>query len=765
MQHSVFIVDSTFLFVTAHRVLYEVPALVVGNRDNTELFGIIKYFLRIRNTFGTNRYALAVGEEAYAETEAPAVQRAVSLFKRLGVPVLHRRHSRMVDICDALPTGSYCLVTQSEILLSLATEAREVVLFDGKGNYKTFDRDIVISRYGLAPESIPDMLALTTGLKPKSFTKRQALSIIQRYGNIRELIQDPTQVASEQVRRKLENEKTFFLQQLDRFKPVTRRTRLRIPKLDPNHGLNTTSNREVLRNHGFHSLLRMLPSTKKAKAIVPVSTDPDVNYHAVKSAEDLNALVKNVQGSRICSVDTETSSTDPQTAQLFGISFSTRKGEAYYLPLVEEDLGDISVDTALSTVTDILSGSVGVVGHNLKYDYVVLRRHGVTIRNVHFDTMLAVHECHGDWDQLNLPAVAKKLLGKHITGYRDIVAKHKTILDIPFTELLTHACTDADVTLQLYYVLKKELAKRRVLAQYNNNTLSHMAQLADWECTGIIVNTEKLTELRRTLHLETDNARKAIKASSGTSFNPDSEADLTKVLGADDTLCSLLGSRRVTSRVLEELAISSNLVRLVVQYRRKQKKLRVLEEIMRSCKSGRIYPIFKQTSNCYGRLVAAKPRLFECTDVSLESCFPKQLSKSYPSAKQALERMSIHSKDRLLAQDLKLPSWPMYTQDAYGVPSDVDREKLLLHTLIGYTNATLQREFLLSQSVVASIRHDIMVRYSKSVGWVTAFRERALRQGYVSANRKRRWIAGLQSANLQKREKALEAAVRWVLEY
>ena len=51
------------------------------------------------------------------------------------------------------------------------------------------------------------------------------------------------------------------------------------------------------------------------------------------------------------------------------------------------------------------------------------------------------------------------------------------------------------------------------------------------------------------------------------------------------------------------------------------------------------------------------------------------------------------------------------------------------------------------------------------VGWVTAYRERALRQGYVSANRKRRWIAGLQSANLLKREKALEAAVRWVLEY
>src|SRR6516225_2916885 len=79
-----------------------------------------------------------------------------------------------------------------------------------------------------------------------------------------------------------------------------------------------------------------------------------------------------------------------------------------------------------------LGGQVKVVGHNLKYDYVLLRRYSIRIRAPHFDTMLAAHECFGDWDFFNLGAVAKKLMGLDVKRYRDNVDEGQTLQDIPF---------------------------------------------------------------------------------------------------------------------------------------------------------------------------------------------------------------------------------------------------------------------------------------------------------------------------------------------
>ena len=80
---------------------------------------------------------------------------------------------------------------------------------------------------------------------------------------------------------------------------------------------------------------------------------------------------------------------------------------------------------------------------------MLLRRAGLPIRRLHFDTMLAAFDCHGDWPFFNLSYLAKHLLGKEVKSYHDVVGDGFSFLDLPFREMINHGCQDADVTLRL----------------------------------------------------------------------------------------------------------------------------------------------------------------------------------------------------------------------------------------------------------------------------------------------------------------------------
>ena len=110
------------------------------------------------------------------------------------------------------------------------------------------------------------------------------------------------------------------------------------------------------------------------------------------------------------------------------MSFSVKSGEAFYLPVIAEDLeGAVGRDVVLGAIRDIFSSGTEFVGHNLKYDYVLLRRHQCEIPDFHFDTMLAAHECFGDWELLNLPFLANRLLGREVKSYKDIVSDGQSL--------------------------------------------------------------------------------------------------------------------------------------------------------------------------------------------------------------------------------------------------------------------------------------------------------------------------------------------------
>ena len=128
----------------------------------------------------------------------------------------------------------------------------------------------------------------------------------------------------------------------------------------------------------------------------------------------------------------------------------------------------------------------------------------------------------------------------------------------------------------------------------------------------------------------------------GMGFNPDCEKEVGAVLRMDPILAKVVGFRKITSSLLEELAIEHRVPRLLVRYRRYQKRLRDVEAVMQSVQDGRVHPIFSQTRTDYCRVFSSKPRLLDLDDAShLSSCMPPGVRQFGLDAKRALRTLAL----------------------------------------------------------------------------------------------------------------------------
>lgn len=763
-----FVIDATGLLEASQDAFSGAPLLVANGEDHTFLFGVIRDLLRIRQGLGIQQGIVVVGQEAHQVTSADNVAKTVSFLKELAVPVAYNPNTPALDLCVALAPVATCVVTGNRSLLMLAKDGRRVILLKDSKAPEVFISETVASRFGVRPDCMPAFLALTDGPQPTVLTKGQAIALLERHGDLEVTLRSLSTVSSRQIRNRLATNNTVILQRLQKFSPSGCPPSMEETRQNSfEFNLDNDRNARLLEKHAFHSLVRLLPRPTAAAPIQAEATsrNPE-NYRAIATPEDLEGLVTRLRASDCCAVDTESSDRDPHAAELFGVSISIKKGEAFYLPLVQPDLKGMDRDVVLSAIKKVLEGPIKVIGHNLKYDYVLLRKNGIRIANFHFDTLLAAYDCFGDWEFLNLPFVAGKLLGKKITSYQEVVGKRQSILEVPFRDLLTHACADADTTLQLYGALQKELDRREVADQYRNETLALASRLGEWECDGIPVRRARLSAARRTLIKEIAALKKLTVDEVGVSFNVDSEKELLTVLARNPSVADFIGRRRLSLALVEGLAVSHPLAWKVVRYRRKQGQLRHVEEVLKAVRGKRLYPVFNQTRFDHGGLSSLNPRLFnEGTHPLVLSSIDHQVAEHFPSARNSLDIIERAAQDDVLRKDRRNAN-PSNLFLKTGVElRGADHERLLLAFLIGMSGDRIRRAFSISHEAAAALRHDLEVRYLKSFQWLAHYRRRTAECGFAVENGRRRWFEGLRSSNLAKREKALSASVRWLLKW
>jgi len=135
--------------------------------------------------------------------------------------------------------------------------------------------------------------------------------------------------------------------------------------------LDTDRNRQLLRTYGFHSLLPLLANPTDVRLDLNEITPRPDSYHAVVDGKGIQELESLLLSSRQCSIDTESDDKDPREGVLLGVAFSVKDGEAYFVPLIEDDLKGLGKDDVLKFLKRICDSDIGFIGHNIKYDYLV----------------------------------------------------------------------------------------------------------------------------------------------------------------------------------------------------------------------------------------------------------------------------------------------------------------------------------------------------------------------------------------------------------
>jgi hypothetical protein len=755
-----FLIDSTFLFKASEAAFLGAPLLVdKEGRDHTRTFGVVRDVLRLRKKFGVRNAAIVVGEESLAATCKDVVDDLLPLLRQINASVLRRDGARVVDICAQVASSARWIVSTNPSVQQLVGESLGV-LIPRVGDDAEVVTKKTLSDAGVRPEWVPAVLALSDG-KDAPMKRRQAVRLLEIYGSLEAALADVSSAPSADWKRKLAPKRDSLLQIATGLKIRPAALAASAMSLGGAFVEDSDASVKALKAYGFWSLIRMLPLADASDIGVTSSAECKTDYRAIRCAEDLRILELCLSRAEVCAIDTETSGKDPRRATLYGVSVSVKEGQAFYVPMMQSDLDGLSPEEVRARLNAAFSRKFKLVGHNLKYDVTVLRRSGIDVQELYFDTMLAAHECFGDWEFWNLSALAKKLLGASVKRYRDIVSDGETFLDRPFKELVEHACCDADMALRLHTVLTKELRKRCAEQHFLDGPMRLERLLIERERDGVRIDMGRIKTVGRAVKASAEALRATAIETAGYEFDIDSPKGTTEALRK-------LGIWEKTSRPLgeshmEQIAGDFPLVANIVKFRRERKRYKNIEDICDAAKKGRVYPSFSQCKSAHGSVSSTSPSLYEAKAAG--AILDEAIARLFVNEAASIEILMEASGDAVLRKDLRSHKGKDGFVPGFPLLGEAEQREALLMTAIGEPDPVVSRRFLMGRADTAKLRSAITSRYQALFSWLQDFRRAALANGFAEHRGSRKYLAGLRSSDVDKRNKAVRSAVRWLARY
>ncbi len=370
-----------------------------------------------------------------------------------------------------------------------------------------------------------------------------------------------------------------------------------------------------------------------AASDAPVSAR-DLTTTVVRTMAELDRLCASIREARRVAFDTETTSLSPPLARLVGLSFAIREGEGFYVPVQSpEPSTHLGLDEALRLLRPILEDAeIGKVGHNLKYDCEVLANHGIALRGIAGDSMLASWLVDPTRPSHGLDATAEHVLGvrpipiEAVIGARTGGAIQRRFDEAPLSIAAPYAAEDAEIALALANRLEETLRRRGQDKVYAEVEVPLVPVLARMERAGIELDRDELARQRRELEVKLSALRDEIAVSAPWPFNPDSPRQLSQVLfnrPTDEprglglrvvkrTQTGASTDNEVLEKLAEDPACESDLPAKIIEYRQFAKLvgtyLKALDEAILP-ETGRIHCKLHQTGTATGRLSSSDPNL------------------------------------------------------------------------------------------------------------------------------------------------------------
>jgi len=358
--------------------------------------------------------------------------------------------------------------------------------------------------------------------------------------------------------------------------------------------------------------------------VAPAPPLADSSYQLILSKTDFDLWLLKLRGASIFAFDTETTSLNYMQARVVGVSFAVTAGEAAYLPFghdyldVPDQLDEAYVLAELKPLLE--DPDVKKVGQNLKYDANVLLNHGISLRGIHDDTMLASYVLDSTGSRHDMDTLALKYLDHTTIHFEDIAgkgAKQVTFNQIALEQAGPYAAEDADVTLRLYQVLLPKLEQHAgLLAVYRNIEVPLVPVLSRIERNGAYVDRDLLGKQSHELGLKMQALELQAYELAGGEFNLASPKQLGEILferlQIPVTKKTPKGAPSTAEEVLVELAHDYPLPKVILEHRGMAKLKSTYTDKLPTLidpKTGRIHTSYHQAVAATGRLSSSDPNL------------------------------------------------------------------------------------------------------------------------------------------------------------
>jgi len=347
-------------------------------------------------------------------------------------------------------------------------------------------------------------------------------------------------------------------------------------------------------------------------------------YEALLTLDALDAWIGRLRAAGAGAIDIETDSLDTFCCRLVGLSLACEEGKAAYVPLICATSGELDGPQLLDqkTVLDRLKPLLEdegfrVVGQNFKFDWKVLRRLGITVPRIGFDTMIAGWLLDAGAGQFGLEVLGVKWLGLKGLSFNDIVGKGKTFADVGIDLAVKYGAEDADLTWRLFRKLEPLLEAGGLTGLLQDLELPLSLLLARMEDEGIVLRGEELNAFGGELVHRIADVEAEIFELCGKSFNLGSPKQLQEILFVDRQL-SPPGRAKIKtgwstdSDILEELSEQDPVPAKILTWRTlsklKSTYVETLPQLVHSV-TGRVHTQYMQTGTATGRLASKDPNL------------------------------------------------------------------------------------------------------------------------------------------------------------
>ena len=809
-----FIIDGYAILYRAHYALIRNPLITSYGFHTSALFGFTNQLIKIIKDENPDYLVCAFDSKEktfrhkiYSDYKANRPEMPEELQKQIphlwelldgmNIPVLRKPGYEADDIIGTVTESVLDKKIQSYIVsgdkdfMQLIND--KIFLYTpGKRNSAPdiYDKDGVIKKWGLPPEKIIDLLALMGDSSDNvpgvaGVGVKTAVKLLKEYHNIESVLDNASKISNKRVHNGLMNgrDKAFLSKELV--------TIIKDVDVDTNveNFLLKSFDQEALGKKfeelEFYALLKYLaidaPETFTKKE--------EKNYQTILDLKALKEMVDELKNAKYVSIDLETTSVNPMLAEIVGISVSYNKNSAFYIPILypekkKNNFGVNDLEVVLSIMKEFLENKdIRKIGQNIKYDALILYRHGVKVSNIFLDTMIAAHILNPAAKSYKLDALSIEFLNYNMVPIEDLIGKGKdqiTMDLVPLDKISYYAAEDADIVFQLAEIFAPKLEENGQLNFFADIEMPLIDVLMKMENEGVYVDEDLLNEMSLNIGERLDLLVKEIYNIAEEEFNINSTQQLAKIL-FDDLKLTQIKKRSTAENVLKELVNEHELPELILSYRKLNKlKNTYIDALPASINKNtkRIHSTFNQTIAATGRLSSTGPNF---QNIPIRTVDGREIRKSFIAQQKnwgifsadysqiELRIMAHLSEDKELCNAFK-DNLDIHDRTAsliYNVPlDDVQPEMRRTAKVInfgimyGAGPFRISQELGISRKAAQEIIKQYFIQYSGIQNYIDDTLSKARSDNYVETILgRRRYVWDVNSENALKKQAAERVAI------